>query len=144
MNENLIAPCGMNCGLCIAYQFMKKDLNKLGFHRKYCPGCIPRGEHCTHMGHICELLGKGIVRFCYECEDFPCKRLKALDKRYRTKYNMSMIENLECIKKNGMEQFLQKEERKWRCSKCGDIICCHNALCLNCNPGTLRQNKNVL
>ena len=31
MEEKLIAPCGMDCSLCIAYQFMKKDLNKKGF-----------------------------------------------------------------------------------------------------------------
>ena len=35
------------------------------------------------------------------------------DKRYRTKYHMSMIENLESIKEQGMEQFLiQEEENK--------------------------------
>ena len=50
MKGILIAPCGMNCILCIAYQFLNKDLNKQGFHKKYCPGCIPRGENCTHMG----------------------------------------------------------------------------------------------
>ncbi len=54
MKEMLIAPCGMNCSLCIAYQFKEKDLNKQGFHRKYCPGCIPRGKHCTHMGNRCD------------------------------------------------------------------------------------------
>lgn len=43
MREELIAPCGMNCGLCISYQFKENDLNKKGFHRTYCPGCIPRG-----------------------------------------------------------------------------------------------------
>lgn len=42
--EALIAPCGMNCSLCIAYQFKEKDLNKRGFHKKYCPGCLPRGK----------------------------------------------------------------------------------------------------
>jgi len=26
MNEKHIAPCGMNCKLCIAYQFKEKDL----------------------------------------------------------------------------------------------------------------------
>ncbi|MBN2253767.1 MAG: DUF3795 domain-containing protein, partial [Kosmotogaceae bacterium] len=50
MEEALIAPCGMNCSLCINYQAMKDDLKKKGFHRQYCPGCIPRGENCTHMG----------------------------------------------------------------------------------------------
>ncbi len=49
MKEELIAPCGMNCGLCIAYQFKEKDLNKKGFHKTYCLGCLPRGENCTHM-----------------------------------------------------------------------------------------------
>ncbi len=33
------------------------------------------------------LLGEGKLRFCFECESYPCKRLKALDKRYRTKYH---------------------------------------------------------
>lgn len=80
MDEKLISPCGMNCCLCIAYQFKENDLNKRGFHKKYCPGCIPRGENCTHMRDACELLVKGGIRFCFECESFPCKRLKTLDK----------------------------------------------------------------
>jgi hypothetical protein len=42
MKENLIAPCGMNCSLCIAYQFKENDINKKGFHKSYCPGCIPK------------------------------------------------------------------------------------------------------
>lgn len=139
--SELIAPCGMNCSLCIAYQFRDKDLNKKGFHRKYCPGCLPRGENCTHMGDRCELLANGRVRFCFECDVYPCKRLKSLDKRYRTKYHMSMIENLDFIKNHGEEAFLQKEALKWRCTECGGTICCHNGLCLNCNFDLFLQNK---
>lgn len=141
MEGNLIAPCGMNCSLCISYQAMKCDLKKQGFHRKYCPGCIPRGQNCTFMGDQCELLGKGTVRFCYECKEFPCKRLKALDKRYRAKYHMSMIENLKCIQENGIELFLDKEKKIWACAQCGATVCCHNGLCLNCSIDLLRQNK---
>ena len=141
MKTELIAPCGMNCSLCIAYQFKEKDLNKKGFHKSYCPGCIPRGKHCTFMGDECELLGKGHIRFCFECDAYPCKRLKSLDKRYRTKYHMSMIENLDFIKENSVESFFEKEEIKWRCPECGGSICCHNGLCLNCNLDMLIQNK---
>jgi hypothetical protein len=140
-NKELIAPCGMNCSLCISYQFMKKDLNKQGFHRTYCPGCIPRGKNCLHMGDNCEILKNGDVRYCFNCEKFPCKRLKTLDKRYSTKYHMSMIENLEFIKENGIESFLIMEEEKWKCPECGEFICCHNGLCLNCNLKTLHSNK---
>jgi|GEM_PF-3200430 len=35
MKEILIAPCGMNCGVCIACQGKKNDLNKRGFNRMY-------------------------------------------------------------------------------------------------------------
>jgi len=137
----LIAPCGMNCALCIAYQSQKYDLKKQGFHRKTCPGCIPRGENCLHMGNTCEILREGRVRFCFECADFPCKRLKALDKRYCGKYHMSMLENLKFIQENGLNAFLSTQAKRWGCEKCGGMICCHNGLCLACDLGTLRQNK---
>ena len=96
--DSLIAPCGMNCGLCIAFQFAKYDLNKRGCYRRYCPGCRPRAKNCTFMASHCNLMKDGLVRFCYECERFPCERLKRLDKRYSTKYGMSMIENLIILK----------------------------------------------
>lgn len=141
MNEILIAPCGMNCALCIAYQGKLVDINNKGFHRKYCDGCIPRGEGCLHMGDACDKLKNRLVRFCYECGDFPCKRLRSLDKRYRTKYRMSMIDNLRFIDESGMEAFLDKEILKWSCSDCGGTVCCHNGLCLNCGLEKLRSNK---
>ncbi len=141
VEERLIAPCGMNCGVCVSYLAMKNELGKQGFKKKYCAGCLPRGKNCTFMKNHCDLLGKGLVRFCYECADFPCGRLKALDTRYRAKYHMSMIENLEFIKEQGIERFLEKEEVKWRCHECGEAICCHIGLCLNCGLDKLRLNK---
>jgi len=141
VDEKLIAPCGMNCGTCVSYLIMKNGLNAKGFKRVCCEGCLPRGKNCLHMGDSCETLAKGWIRFCYECNDFPCKRLKALDKRYRTKYHMSMLENLNYIKDYGMDRFLEREEEKWSCPDCGNTICCHNGLCLNCQTDTLRKNR---
>lgn len=142
LQGDLIAPCGMNCALCLSYQFQQHDINQLGFHKKYCPGCLPRGKNCLHMGDTCELLRDGRVRFCYECSDFPCKRLKALDKRYRTKYHLSMIENLTYIRDNGLAAFLNNEGQKWTCEKCGSsLTCCHNGLCLTCDLEFFLHNK---
>ena len=141
MQTQLIAPCGMNCALCVSYQFYENDYNKLGFHKSTCPGCILRGKHCTFMAKSCERVGKGLVRFCFECPDYPCLRLKSLDKRYREKYNMSMIENLEAIKTNGMESFLKSQKEKWRCPVCKGVICCHHNLCLACDIQKLKNNK---
>ena len=142
MKKELIAPCGINCNLCVAYQFNEKNLNKKGFHKTYCMGCIPRGKNCTHqIGRKCQLLGQCKIRYCFQCENYPCKMLKNLDKRYKTKYHTSIIENLDDIKEKGIETFIKEQEEKWTCKKCGELICCHNGLCLNCDIDKLIQNK---
>jgi hypothetical protein len=141
MKEELIAPCGMNCALCSAYLARQHDLRKQGIMRIYCAGCRPRGKNCAFLKKKCDLLGKGQVQYCYECSDFPCPTLKHLDKRYRTFYRMSMIENLEFIRDNGVEKLLEKESEKWRCPNCGGVICCHNGICFECGLELLKAKK---
>jgi len=141
MEEILIAPCGMNCALCSSYLSMKNDLKRKGVMKTYCAGCRPRGKNCAFMKKRCNLLGSGLVKYCYECSEFPCLRLKHLDKRYRTNYRMSMIENLEYIKEYGIDIFLKKEEEKWRCPECGGTICCHNGICYSCGVDKLKEKK---
>lgn len=71
--------------------------------------------------------------FCSnKCETFPCARLKNLDKRYRTKYGMSMLENLENIIKFGINKFVKSEQKRWKCLKCGELFCVHRDTCLKC------------
>ncbi len=141
MEEILIAPCGMNCALCANYMAMKHDLRKTGIQKAYCAGCRPRGKNCAFMKKNCELIGEGKIPYCFMCPDFPCRRLKALDKRYSTKYHMSMIENLTMIKEKGMDAFLKKEEKKWQCPQCGGTICCHNGICYTCRLEELKAKK---
>jgi hypothetical protein len=142
MEEILIAPCGMNCAVCASYLAREKDLRSRGIMKIYCAGCQPRGKNCAFMKKSCELLGNGLVKYCYECREFPCRRLKHLDKRYRTNYHMSMIENLEYIRDNGIEGFLWRETEKWRCPECGGVICCHNGICFSCGLEKLKGRKN--
>ena len=110
----------MNCCICVAYL---RDKRK-------CPGCRDfKGDKREYRRKCiiknCDKLKKNIWKFCSDkCEKYPCQRLKNLDKRYRTKYGMSMIENLEFIKKKGIRKFIKKEEKRW-VSKDG-ITCVHN------------------
>jgi hypothetical protein len=127
MKLSLIAPCGMNCGICYAY-LREKDK---------CPGCrLFNAKEPVSIARCkiknCEIIQKGKVKYCFECDNFPCKNLKHLDKRYRTKYNMSEIENLEYIKKNGIRKFISNEKTRWACSKCGGTICVHKGYCYSC------------
>jgi len=66
-----------------------------------------------------------------------------LDKRYKTLYRMSMIENLQCIEKDGIRSFLRREMEKWKCPDCGEVICCHNGICFNCGLDILKTRKKL-
>ena len=127
MKEELIAPCGMNCGICMAY--LRKE--------RRCTGCRDddTNKAATVMRCIiknCDTVKTNESGFCFECAEYPCRRLRQLDKRYRTKYAMSMIENLESIKKIGLVAFVEEEKERWRCLKCGGIVCVHRGYCYNC------------
>ena len=125
MKTVLIAPCGMNCSICMAYL---KDKNR-------CPGCrLFTGNEPVTIAQFkiknCAILKKGTSKFCFECEEFPCRALKHLDKRYRTKYAMSMIENLENIKKVGLQEFIKNENIRWVYTKCGGNNLCSSGILL--------------
>lgn len=121
MKKDLIAPCGMNCGICMAYLREKRK----------CPGCGTGKKECVRI-YKCSRFRKNGYKFCYECNIFPCIKIKSLDKRYRTKYGMSMIENLEFIKKHGIGKFLKVQEEKYKCPECGGVICVHHKECFKC------------
>jgi len=71
-------------------------------------------------------------KYHHGCADFPCKRLEQLDQRYRKKYGMSMIENLESIWQHGIRKFIKTEKERWTCPECGGIICVHHGSCYTC------------
>lgn len=128
---DLIAPCGMNCRLCLGYI---REKNK-------CPGCLrivsseSQKSKCRTTCQIrnCDEITKGKSKYCSDrCIRFPCARLKQLDKRYRTRYGMSMIDNLTMIHKCGIRHFLRMEKGKWVCPECGAMICVHWPSCLSC------------
>ena len=81
----------------------------------------------------CPTIQHNKSKFCYECEKYPCLKLRQLDMRYRKKYHMSMLENLESIKQNGLTYFINQEEIKWTCPKCESILCVHRSICPKCH-----------
>jgi len=123
-----IAPCGMDCALCMAIS-RKKDP---------CPGCRGPDEGKPKYCVQCKMVtcsrsaDSRDGQFCFTCDSFPCKRLKDLDKRYRTKYSMSMLENLATIRDEGLDRFIDKEKKKWICKGCGGIVSVHRDNCLAC------------
>jgi hypothetical protein len=123
----LIAPCGINCGVCAAYL---REKNK-------CLGCRGNdsGKPVTRVRcriKTCKVFKDGSAKFCFECAKFPCADLIRLDKRYSTNYKMSVIGNLDNINKIGLEKFIINEKKKWICQNCREILSIHKKSCLNC------------
>jgi len=139
MNQNrhktiptdLIAPCGMNCRLCWGYVR----------ERNTCPGCrriSPKPSHKSEYRNSCKIkncehLSRSGKKYCFDgCAHFPCTRLMQLDKRYRTKYGMSMLDNLKMINDFGIRHFIRNEKDKWMCPECNEMICVHKQVCIYC------------
>ena len=111
-----IAPCGMNCGICRA--FLR--------HKNPCRGCADPGTARNTSCENCRMrrCERRMGAFCFDCTEFPCERLRHLDKRYRTKYGMSEIENLAFIRNHGIEAFLEMERERWISDR--GILCVHD------------------
>jgi hypothetical protein len=116
ITQRLIAPCGMNCGICKA---RLRENNP-------CHGCgdAEGNKPKTRAQCSLRLCDKRAGKFCCDCPDFPCGRLRRLDDRYRTRYGMSEIENLEFIRDRGIRKFVAAERKRW-ISENG-ILCVHD------------------
>ena len=139
MDESLLAPCGMNCAVCSAYLAKANAVKDKGLRYPYCSGCRARNKQCAFLKKRCPRLLQGKVQFCFECPTFPCATLQKLDARYRSRYHMSMVENLRTIQMQGVKRLLAQEKKKWRCPHCGGTICCHNGLCFSCQQDALKK-----
>lgn len=141
ISEDLIAPCGMNCAICSRYLAYVNHLK-----RSQCIGCRPMNgcsylfKKCTGINHA----SKGDAPFCFECDQYPCKQIERIDKRYRNNYRMSMKNNLESIQTIGISLFVDEQYRKYHCTRCGALISVHNGKCFHCDTITkLIDKENV-
>jgi hypothetical protein len=121
----LLAPCGVNCYVCYVYLRKKKP----------CLGChgvdANKPNHCRNC-KIKDCAKERGVDFCFDCADFPCKIIKRMDKSYRQRYQVSLIENATLIKSNGAEAFLLAEKAKWSCAHCDGVVSLHDQICSEC------------
>jgi hypothetical protein len=141
MRAELVAPCGINCAVCACYLALRHGAWDEGVKIPHCSGCLPRKKRCANLMKWCPRIGKGRIRFCHECPDFPCSHLRGLDGRYRARFRTSPVENLERIRDRGMRSFLASQRRRWRCERCGGLISVHNGLCFSCDRKRLKAKK---
>ena len=120
---------------------MENDAKAKGVKLPYCIGCRQRDKQCSFVKKKCIKLLNHNVEFCYECNEFPCELITKLGKSYEKRYRMNMVENLLYIKEHGLTKFLEAEKEKWKCPKCGKVICCHNGVCYSCDLEKMKTKK---
>lgn len=131
-NTNLIAPCGIYCGSCRHYLARTEGVLEQKGLKHGCEGCRIRNKNCAFIKRDCPALRKKEVDFCFECKDFPCANLKALDNRYTSRHKVSLIENLRRIEKIGADKWLEEQKVFFTCPKCCGKISVHDYECYNC------------
>lgn len=125
MNKKLLAPCGINCAICQGYLREKNT----------CPGCrynIPKeskkSQHrLSCVIKKCKHLAKTKSGFCYECEIYPCARMKRLIKRYKERYDYDIEKTFATIRKKGVSEILAQHKNKYSCP--GGTVCVHDGKC---------------
>lgn len=121
----MFAPCGMDCMVCYTHCA----------HKKPCEGCL-RGdagkpEHCRKCKIKDCIAEKGVV-YCHECKDYPCKRIKYLEKSYNTRYGASLADNSMFVREHGLEVFMEREKNRFACPACGGVVSIHGGGCSEC------------
>ena len=124
-SEKMVATCGMNCTYCQSHLRKKKPCIGCRFHDEGEP------VHCKKC-KIRDCASEKEVYFCSECADYPCILIKRLDKSYRTRYNESLINNLNVIDGKGMKYYLEFEQERLKCPECHGVLSFHHKECFEC------------
>lgn len=121
----MFAPCGMNCKICY----------KHCYHKMSCDGClksdIGKPEHCRSC-RIKDCIKQKGISYCFQCDEYPCKRIKNLEKSYNKRYQASLMEHSKAVQQYGLEAFMAMQEVTYTCSRCGGIISIHDRECSEC------------
>jgi hypothetical protein len=100
----LFSVCGLNCGLCP--RFYTDGESK-------CPGCAGSGFSAVHPP--CGVLSccqRKELAYCYECDDFPCKKYDNADMYDSVITHKNQFRDLEKAKQSGIDSYKAELDEK--------------------------------
>ncbi len=137
-DRKLVGICGIYCGTCPSYLAQQQndiaELEQRARERNFtieevrCNGChsdkvMPTCVECKSGFRKCA--SEHGVTWCFECADFPCQRLedfKHVHIENGISHHEHLIEELQYIKDNGMDAWLEKRDREGRCPQCRKLL----------------------
>lgn len=135
VKKELLAPCGLYCGVCRIYkahrdndlEFKKQILPTLNDYGAKsvddiaCTGCLSDGVifHFCRTCPIKDCIKNKKIEGCYLCDDFPCTIITnwpdQLDKKV-------MLRSIPAWRDLGTAKWVEKEEERYQCPKCGNPL----------------------
>jgi hypothetical protein len=161
---HLAAVCGTYCGACPAYiaKHSSDEQIKMRLQKRFssepmkarktipdqgwmdgilCDGCLSGGQiafHCQSCSmKVCAANKQNVTR-CSDCKELPCYHVTNMINTgllHRAEY----LPNLERIRKMGARKWVQYEEERWLCPRCGLPMSWYDAGCARC--GEPRSEK---
>ena len=134
VKKELLAPCGLYCGVCAIYiadrdnnQKLKERLLKAykPFSKTVndvkCKGCLSdKKEDIFGYCQLCAIrdcIQTKEINGCYECNDFPCKNIENFPVPGGKKFILKKIYRWREIR---TEEWVKEEEARYRCPECNN------------------------
>ncbi len=154
INSDLLAPCGLYCGVCAIYiadragnrKFKERLVSlykgeiegkgtlpgseNLSVEDIRCRGCLSeeRFMHCSRC-EIRDCTKKKGFTGCHECEEFPCRLIENFPMTVGKKVILRAVAHRREV---GTLKWVEDEEARHTCSKCGNKVFRGAARCNRC------------
>ncbi|MCD4848266.1 MAG: DUF3795 domain-containing protein [Candidatus Aegiribacteria sp.] len=120
----MTAPCGLDCFNCMMYlanenEALRANISQqlgVSIEQASCGGCRNEDGKIAFLGmtepcNVYKCIGKKGIKFCSECNDFPCDHLHPYaDKAAQVPHNTKVF-NLCLIKKMGLESWAKDKAK---------------------------------
>jgi len=131
MSYRLDGYCGLYCGACPTLLG-----TKAGKEAHPCHGCksdqIDSQRYCATCSIKVCARGRGF-EFCIECPDLEnCDLLQKFITDEMWPYHQGVMKNLEFIQCEGLATWLEMQQQRWRCGKCGAVLSWWDETCPSC------------
>jgi len=107
-----------------------------------CDGCLSGGNlagHCQNCAIRKCAESKQNDSRCTTCEELPCYRITNLINMGNYLHRKEYLPNLKNIREMGAEEWVKKEQERWRCPQCGLPLSWYDAECAGC--GAKRSDR---
>lgn len=146
--SKLVGICGLYCGTCPSYlayrkndiEYMERRSQKEGYSldELRCDGCLSDkvAAHCKDCRHgFRTCAAEKQVNWCFECDEFPCQRLidfTGVHVVNGISHHEHIIDDLQYMKKHGIEEWVKTQDKAARCSGCGEVLYWFDHECPDC------------